>query len=728
MSLKRTFLKARRASLPELFGRFSEKLRVSYERRLVGYRPLRNIASNGKLAGWCLDPRRMLASAANFAVGNTVQGFQQLEKTDPQTAARLVSSVQERINRLRSGRWSLLGHAWTLPERIAWHHDPLTGFLWNPTAFYADVFKQAGTEQVDVKYTWELGRQQFLVELSRGWITQHHEAVAAQAVDIIRSFIDENPCYTGVHWTSALEVAVRSINWTWTLAALCDWPGWDFNDLQLIVHSLAEHADYLAHHLSFYSSPYNHVIGESTGLLLLSYLLAEHPSAQRWQRLATSTLSHYAPRQYYRDGLSVEQAVGYHFYTLGFLLQAAHVHRLLGAPSGKLEETIGRATNAAIALRQPDNLWPCIGDVDSARAIPVTPDNFWDFSGICNLGGIFLQDAELICDPDWPGEEACWLLGEEAVTRWGHLTRGLKSTPAPGRQQRIPQQCIGRHFDDAGYIVLQADSDYCLFDVGHLGHGVYADATPSVSHGHADELSVVYFLDGEQVLFDSGCYSYKNGCPWKDYFRGETAHNSIAIEGLPLAVASRDLSWSRVAPKPDGYLRVEDGFCVAWGKSRRRSGTSIERHILFIRGRGIYVADYISLDQVRRIDWYWQIGSGTCLLDNSTNGYAAVIQLHNTFIAALANVPLKHVELVQANGSAPAGWRAIGYGQRLAGCRAQLTVDECREVLLVTHIGKGLESVWVQYKGITVTNSDTACEHGREFRCGELTWRLRHNN
>ncbi|HIP96579.1 MAG TPA: hypothetical protein EYH32_05115, partial [Anaerolineae bacterium] len=167
-----------------------------------------------------------------------------------------------------SGSWPLLGFPVDLAGTVDWHRDPRTGYRW-PRTFYADVPLGGLPDGVDVKYVWELARHQYAVELARAWLFGHGQQYASRARELILDWIDQNPLYEGVHWTSALEVAMRAISWIWTLATLADWDGWQDADLQRIAASLADHATYLEHHLSLYSSPYNHLIGEATALYLI---------------------------------------------------------------------------------------------------------------------------------------------------------------------------------------------------------------------------------------------------------------------------------------------------------------------------------------------------------------------------------------------------------------------------------------------------------------------------
>jgi len=435
-------------------------------------------AATGRLR---LASGRLCRTATALVPGTQEKELAKLRAERPDVFDDLASSARRRAEAVFSGNWPLLGHPIDLRSDVDWHRDPRTGRRW-PNEFYADLALSDSAAGVDVKFVWELGRQQYLVELARGWFLGGDERYAERSKELMLDFVRNNPLYEGIHWTSALEVAMRAISWLWTLATLARWEGWQDDDLCRIATSLQEHAQYLEHHFSFYSSPYNHLIGEATGLYLIASTLSELEESARWKEAARRVLIEHGPRQFYDDGFCVEQATGYHFYTLGFLALAIAAARAEGARLDELEPVVHRAFRTGAALEQPDGRWPAIGDVDSARSIPVFHEDFWDFRSLCSLGAALFDDGDLKVDGAEPGEELYWLLGCEGVESWTRLP-----TAEPNRRAVLA---------DSGYAVARRDGDWLLFDAGPIAHGLHPDGTPSTAHGHADALQVLYFSEG----------------------------------------------------------------------------------------------------------------------------------------------------------------------------------------------------------------------------------------
>lgn len=614
----------------------------------------------------------VLRNAVRLVPGTSRDELDQLQRNEPKVYDRMTQRVVATSRAIQSDSWPMLGHGFDLCDPIDWHRDPRSDFRW-PKVFYDDLPLYELPFGVDVKYVWELGRQQYAVELARAWLLTGDRRSAERARSLLLSWIDANPLYEGIHWTSGLEVAMRAISWIWTIAALAEWDGWEPGDVSQIASSLAEHATYLERHFSFYSSPYNHLIGEATALFLVAFLLDGERDAGRWRRRARSVVEKYGPRQFYGDGFCVEQATGYHFYTLGFLSLAIAAARRSGNPLHTLETTVRNAYLTGATFRRPDGLWPAIGDVDSARSLPVHHDEFWRFDSLCQLGAALCDEPKLKRNDFGPGEETYWLLGNEGVRRWQSLKASTTSLRSVLR--------------DAGYVIAQEDRDWFLFDAGPIADGLHSDATPSVAHGHADVFQVLYVKDGTEILCDAGMPFYGGGrYDWCKHFRSAAAHNTFDVEGTGPVRWAGPLAWSHCADEPTFGANLSKSSWLAFARAEWDSGAvKVERHVLVLPGVGLWTADLIETEKPRKVCWHWN-SQRSFAIDEPVDLEASTATASVPFAVRSVGAPVR-VDMVVPKETSPAARVCTGYGKCESAHAVRVVAHVERRTLVATRIG-----------------------------------------
>jgi len=652
--------------------------------------------------------RGLARQAARLIPGSSLEQLQQLKSTSLRLFDELAGRAASRAAQIVNGRYAFLGFQADLTGNIDWHKDPRSAYRW-PRDFYASLDLYELPDGVDVKYVWELNRHQFLVELAHAWMFTRDARFAGRARELLLDWINCNPLYEGVNWTSALEAAVRGISWLWTLAGLAEWDGWQPGDFPAIAQSLADHAQYLTGHLSFYSSPYNHLIGEAAGLFILGSWLDGVESASLWRMRGRDVLLEHGPRQFYRDGFCVEQATGYHFFTLGFLAHAVVAGQAAGDPIEGLQPTLANAFRAAAAFMQPNGLWPAVGDVDSARAIPAIPENFWDFKSLYSLGTVLGNCRELAQVAQEPGAELYWLSGLEGVQKFIDSTAARQSDRpsaverpsqarlnAPDADKTFSQASAadGRRvsvLSDAGYAIVRSgsasDADWVLLDGGPIADGLFADATPSTAHGHADALQVLLCLRGQPILCDSGIPFYFGSREWVDHFRSAAAHNTIEIEGRPVARHAGRLGWSHVCGSMHLGTNDTPHGPLVWGKVELDSSNSMTRTVLLIPGRGVWIGDLVQTDQPRLVQWYWQVPQAAAMRICGLDGTTSALAGQDLVMTQWGPAGAVKLQANTGNASGPRGWQASAYGTRVAGCAIGSQQLVNGESLFITYFG-----------------------------------------
>jgi len=437
------------------------------------------------------------------------------------TAARVPAAARAAVlaaaGQLLRGEWEVLGVARTDLVTPDWFYDPVTGRR-SAAGRYAFRINQRSEEQVgNVKQVWEISRLQHLTLLATAWYLTGDEVYASRVASQLRSWYQDNPFLSGVHWTSGIEVGIRLISLAWIRRLLDGWPGAGglFEDDGLAVQQIRWHQRYLEGFRSRGSSANNHVIAEAAGQLVASCAFPWFPESEHWRRAAARLLERELPRNTFPSGIGRELASDYQSFVaeLG-LLAAAEAGAARQPVSDAVWQRLCAMTDSAAALVDERIRPPRQGDGDDGRAVlldgPV-PGGGWP--SLLALGGAIFGRLGW-----WPGVTA----GAES-TLVGALAGGRRDVP--GRPARRPDR-----FADAGVTLLRTDGRqapeiWCRLDGGP--HGFLSIA----AHAHADAMSLEVRYGGVDVLADPGTYCYHGERAWRSYFRSTIAHNTVELNG-----------------------------------------------------------------------------------------------------------------------------------------------------------------------------------------------------
>jgi hypothetical protein len=467
---------------------------------------------------------------------------------------------QQKLNELLQGRLGFFGHpAVDVGMPVRWHRDPQTGVV-APLSFGKELNYRDDKLVGDIKILWELGRHQHLIPLAVAYAvsgeSRYRDAVTAQIVD----WIEKNPYGLGVHWCSALELALRLISWAVVHSLLTLRDGEDglfaaVTNRERLGRAIYQQVHFIRHYLSRHSSANNHLIGELTGLWTACCVFDLGREGDDCAEKTRRELEREALLQIYPDGVDKEQATYYHLWVLEYLLFTW----IVGARSGQRfsEPFRGRILAMAKFLRDisPANgAPPQIGDADDGfvtRFELSWPDNPY-------------RDVLAAVDVSFGSGEAAVPLPQKAF--WYGLA--MEKLPEQTTSAVTTTRIYPVFYREGGYAILGGDGMHVVFDAGSLGY-------PSIAaHGHADALGACLALDGEWWLVDPGTFAYHSEPAWRNYFRGTSAHNTAVIDGSDQSLIGGPFLWLKHAKarmsdcgidasgrqwaegSHDGYLRI----------------------------------------------------------------------------------------------------------------------------------------------------------------------------
>jgi hypothetical protein len=532
-----------------------------------------------------------------------------------------VAAVLAAADRIAQGRLDVFAlRDADLGDPPRWNRDPKTGTE-APLTFGKLLDYRDARLVGDIKYLWEPNRHLQLVTLAQAHALTGEFRYFAALRDQLDSWFTACPEGRGPNWASALEAAIRLINWSiaWQLLGgarsrlLDEGAGAAFRDRWL--DSIYRHARFVAGHFSLYSSANNHLLGEASGLFIAALTWPHWPRMRAWAAKAQAILEREALLQNAPDGVNREQAVSYQQFSLDFLLLP-----LLAARAGGTEFPAPYRARIEAMLEYLASIMdvggnvPMIGDADDGYVVRLSQGRgFCPYRSLLATGAVLFGRPEFKAKAGALDDKTRWLLGDAAEPGYARIDARAAALP------------VRRDFPEGGYRILGCDLETAeeiraVVDCGPLGYRSIA------AHGHADALAFTLSLGGLEFLIDPGTYAYHTQPAWRQYFRGTSAHNTVRVDGesqsrpggnfMWLAKARAACTgWSSTAERDvfegrhDGYRRLADPV------------THRRRIVLEKRDRRLLVEDTIEARASHRVEAFFHC-SESCAVEAIPGGFA----------------------------------------------------------------------------------------------------------
>jgi len=451
-----------------------------------------------------------------------------------------------------------------------WNRDPKTG-VEAPLTFGKLLDYRNPRLVGDIKYLWEVNRHSHLVTLAQAYVlsgnTQYFQVIRQH----LESWFASCRYGAGPNWCSALEVAIRLINWsiTWQLVGGVRSPLFaSVEGARLRQHwleSVYQHAQFVRGYFSLYSSANNHLVGEAAGLFIAALTWPHWTRVRAWLRTASAILEREVLLQNAPDGVNREQAVSYQQFELDLLLLTllagkANGHWFSVAYEARFEAML----DYVASIMDGGGHVPMLGDGDDGLVVKLAQgSNFCGYRSLLATGAILFDRGDFKFKAGALDDKTRWLLGKDADDRFERQESEMR-----------PQLPVRQAFPLGGYYVLGCDFETkdeirLIADAGPLGYQSIA------AHGHADALAFTLSVGGQEYLIDPGTYAYHTQGPWRRYFRGTAAHNTLCVDGQDQSQPGGNFMWLRKAQAgcslwsstaerdmfegwQDGYMRLAD--------------------------------------------------------------------------------------------------------------------------------------------------------------------------
>lgn len=386
----------------------------------------------------------------------------------------------------------------------------------------------------------------------------------------------------------------------------------------ILVEGLVRHIDELEKDEAF-NPGNNHGFYTAAAQLHIKRFSPSIPGAQEAGEQGASRMKIMAERQFAPDGVHLEHSPGYHQMLLGSFERAIHDGLI---QDEKIHERIHRAAHVLGWMIQPDGHLLQFGDTKETSL---------------QHNGMFSADPE---------------------------TQFLMSGGATG-QAPTSELAV---FNDGGYAFVRSPAPKNAMEISTAGYLAFSAAFHSRAHKHADDLNIVWYDRGVEILVDSGRFGYGKlldidsplrsqgyyyESPERQYIEGTMAHNTLMMDGK---------NQSRRGRKPfgSGLLEAkqnEDKFDIV-GRAVHDDYIH-RRRIIYRPGIELQVLDSIfSQDEKNREAIIWFNLDGRFELFSSDTKVLFRRQLGDEQVFVEISGPGEIIEPIRGGVDPLRGWRS----------------------------------------------------------------------
>ncbi len=444
----------------------------------------------------------------------------------------------------------------------------------------------------DPEWLYAMNRHTSILNLCKAWLYTDQIKYAQKAIELMKDWI-RNVKLTSTSETNtwrSLEAGIRCENWIRSLQLLQDCDEADEAFKAEVQNSLKEHALYLVRTSDDFHKLSNWGILQDHGLLIAGLFLKE----EEYVSIALKRLEYQAHMQIMEDGSHWEQSPMYHCEVLHCLMDSFYLATINNIKISKsLKVKIHKMCTALACWIKPNRKLFCQSDSDNV-----------DGGNLLAQGAILFQDGKLkAAAREELFIENLWDHGKEAINKYKEI-------------KTVWPKLASTVLADSGNYILRSDNTpnaaYLHMHCGGLGSG----------HGHADLLHVDIGAYQEDILIDSGRYTYVNTSLRRE-LKEPAAHNLVRVDNEDFSVCLDSWGYEKLAVPIKGEYRLKakvdyiNGFHM--GYCSLAEGVLSQRQVIYIKPNIFILFDSFYTKGHHTYEQYFHFNKGALSKENENS-------------------------------------------------------------------------------------------------------------
>lgn len=442
------------------------------------------------------------------------------ERTELDILKNPSSILEAKAQRIFRGEICFFNHEWKhLGTDYSWIKNPDSGYSYDINKHWSEI-SDLNPQNGDIKFVWEKSRFSYLMTVIRydyHFEEDHSEFVLSE----IESWIDQNPVNQGPNWRCSQEISLRLFNWSFALAFYKNSPALTAERWDKIQHIMYWSLHHVYNHIDFsrIAVRNNHAITETLMLALSNFLFPFIPETKKWSQDGRKWFEQEIEYQVYEDGTFLQFSMNYHRVVIQLLSLGISVAENNRQPfSQKVYDKAYKSLDFLYQCLQEENgKLPNYGSNDGALFFPLSDQDYRDYRPQLNNLHQILTGQSLYAGQPNIEEDSAWIRSSGTGKKMAPISKktGMLSYPV------------------GGYYLLRENDSFTFIRCGN-----HKDRP-----AHADNLHLDVWVNGVNVLRDSGTYKYNAENKYVQYFTGTTSHNAVTVDGKDQMLKGSRFIW-----------------------------------------------------------------------------------------------------------------------------------------------------------------------------------------
>ncbi|GMG72601.1 hypothetical protein ShirakiTB12_10690 [Priestia megaterium] len=384
-----------------------------------------------------------------------------------------------------------------------------------------------------------------------------------------------------------------------------------------LIEMLEKHGDFLMDDKN-YSAGSNHGIFQDRSLIELALIFPDMSHSEQWYKKGMGRLITHVEGDVTKSGVHKEHSPSYHLLVLNLFKSINGFIKQFNVNEPKLKDGISKMEDYLAFIGNQSGDLPMLGDSQP---------------------------------------ESLYSLNPKSIT-----SQKLLYVVTKGKQGKKPGQEMV--YADGGTAVFKNDLNnerplYLLF----------TSAFHSTTHKHGDDLSFILNYGKTDFFVDSGKYNYSYTDPYREYFKGTLAHNTVTVDKKSFPITKDQVNKSKISSS-----EINKTYSYVTGSHELYKGVKVSRTLVYLKNtNSILVRDVMESNKNHTYTDIFNIGKDVDVKKSASRVFTLTSKLDQQQIELIQLTKMSTIKNYKGSASPIAGWQSLEFNKKMPITQLQFT-------------------------------------------------------